>query len=371
MSSPGDLEELVPAWTELYDASEIQDPFAHPAWLRTWAEHFVAPGELRAATVWEGERLVAFAPFYRDVSGIGPARLTRLRLLGAGQDPLTELAQIVILPAVRRRATRTILEFLHGKPDWDWIEVFVPLEEGWLDPDSVPPASGSFVATMYSQACVIVSLPGSPEDLRRQLKRNVTESIRRARNRLERDGHQWAVTELREPGEVDRGLDEVLRLHRARAAHIGRATRYDRLADPRDEAFVREAVGRMAGEQRASVHLLEIGGTAAGGLIVLRAPGSRFLSLSGYDPRWWDYGILNLLTSEVLGAAIRDGDRSVNLSSGPENSKLRWSEEIAVNTLFAVVAGRRRSRLAFELFLHARAAGTVREGSRVARAIQA
>jgi hypothetical protein len=127
----------------------------------------------------------------------------------------------------------------------------------------------------------------------------------------------------------------------------------------------------MAGEQRASVHLLEIGGTAAGGLIALRAPGSRFLSLSGYDPRWWDYGILNLLTSEVLGAAIRDGDRSVNLSSGPENSKLRWSEEIAVNTLFAVVAGRRRSRLAFELFLHARAAGTVREGSRVARAIQA
>jgi CelD/BcsL family acetyltransferase involved in cellulose biosynthesis len=178
------------------------------------------------------------------------------------------------------------------------------------------------------------------------------------------------VAELGEETDIALGLDEVLRLHRARAAWSGRAPRQDRLADRGHEMFVREAVGRMAREGRASVHLLELGGVAVGGLVAVRAPGSTFLSLSGYDPMRWDYGILTLLTSEVLYAAIRDGAHSVNLSSGPENSKLRWSDEIAVHQLFAVVSQRRRSRLAFEAFLHARASGAVRGGNRVARAIQ-
>src|SRR5437588_2509491 len=117
----GQLETLVPAWRELFTASATTNPFAHPAWLKTWAEHFVAPGALRMVAVWERDRLVALAPLYREVAGRGPLGFRRLRLLGAGQEPLTELAQILSLPGQRRRAVRSIVEHLHAAPrDWDW-----------------------------------------------------------------------------------------------------------------------------------------------------------------------------------------------------------------------------------------------------------
>jgi CelD/BcsL family acetyltransferase involved in cellulose biosynthesis len=364
------LERLTPAWTELFRASGTANPFAHPAWLRTWAEHFVDRGDLRVVAVWERDRLVALAPLYRHVSGPGPFALRRLRLLGAGRDPLTELAQVLALPSVRRRAIRAIVAHLHREQrDWDWIEIFVPPDHGWLEPETVPAASGSFVTSLFPHACVIVALPQSWEELQRGLKRNVKESIRRSRNRLERDGHQWAVRELREPGQVAAGLSELLELHRARAAMTGRAPRQDRLADPGDEAFTREAATNMAAEGQASIHLLDVDGAAAGGLLVLHAPGTLFLSLSGNDPRWWEYGILNLLTAEVLKAGIRDGARSVNLSSGPETTKLRWSEQIEVHQLFAIVSGRRRSRMAFAAYVQGRAGREVRAGHRVARAV--
>jgi len=366
----GRLEDLAPAWRELFGASGTTNPFAHPAWLTTWAEHFVEEGSLRLVAVWEREALVALAPFYREAAGAGPAGFRRLRLVGAGQEPLTELAQILALPSRRRRAVRSIVEDLHGQPrDWDWIEIFVGPEHGWLEPESVPAASGSMVMSLFTHACVIVPLPGSWDELRRQLKRNVSESIRRSRNRLERDGHAWSVRELAEPAQVEAGFTELLALHRARAALTGRAPRRDRLADPRHEAFAREAVVRMAGEGLARIHLLDIDGAPAGGLVALHTPETVFLSLSGYDPRWWEYGVLNLLTAEVMRAGIRDGAAAINLSSGPENTKLRWSERIEVHQLFAIVAGARRSRMAFGAFQHARAASQLREGHRVAKAV--
>ena len=56
--------------------------------------------------------------------------------------------------------------------------------------------------------------------------------------------------------------------------------------------------------------------------------------------------------------AIGRGDTSANLSLNPDESKLRWSEQIELHNEFLLVSPRRRARLATSLYLLQRWART-------------
>jgi CelD/BcsL family acetyltransferase involved in cellulose biosynthesis len=249
-----------------------------------------------------------------------------------------------------------ILEHLHSNvPGWDWIELGISPQQAWLEPDIVAPEHGSSVMHFYSDASVEVPLPGTIAELDGQLKRNVTESIRRARNRLARDGREWSVTELTDGPDLDAAFGDLRRLHRARAHMDVRSRHPDRMATPQREAFVREAVSGLAVVGAASIFLMRVDARAAAVVLSLRAHESTFVSISGYDPALWDYGVMTLLTQEVLHSGVARGHSVVDLSLGPDNAKLRWSEHVAIHPYFAVVRRGPRARLAFRAFLHARA----------------
>jgi CelD/BcsL family acetyltransferase involved in cellulose biosynthesis len=356
-ASRADIERLLPEWRELFVAAGTANPFAHPDWVLPWAKHFVPSGAAEIVAVHSGDRLVAVAPFYRVARRFfGVLSASRLRLVGDGRDDLvTELVEVLAMPELRRRALRAVIEHLHDEPGWDWIELAVTPDQGWLEPNMVTPERGSHVMNFYTDSAVVVPLPPSRDELPRHLKRNVKESIRRARNRLARDGHDWDVVELTEGKDLEHGLDELVRMHRLRARMDIRVKHPDRLALGVQEQFVREATHAMARGGRASIFLLCVDGAPAAVQLVLRANDSAYLSISGYEPNWWDFGVMTLLTAEVLGAAAERGEGTVNLSLGPDNAKLRWSERTVLYPYFGIVRGRVRSRWAFRAFLHARA----------------
>jgi hypothetical protein len=60
----------------------------------------------------------------------------------------------------------------------------------------------------------------------------------------------------------------------------------------------------------------------------------------------------------VLQAAIRRSDTSANLSLNPDESKLRWSEQIEQHNEFLLISPRRRARLSTGLYLLQRSART-------------
>jgi len=61
---------------------------------------------------------------------------------------------------------------------------------------------------------------------------------------------------------------------------------------------------------------------------------------------------------QVLQAAIGRGDTSANLSQNPDESKLRWSEQIEQHNEFLLFSPRRRARLSTSLHLLQRSART-------------
>jgi len=370
LTAAGALEALVPAWTSLYHAAATHNPFAHPLWLTTWARHFVAPGDLYVIAVRDkaGE-LVAVAPFYRCRITVGPGTVaTQLHLLGAGQHAiLTELPQILIRPGLARAVLRTLVGYLNERVDeWDWVELALTPEQGWLEPEWLPSngrGQGSFALHKATRPCVVLPLPASWEELRGGLKRNVKESLRRGANSLAREGHTWDVATPETTAELTRAVGTLIGLHGARARLQGTIRHNDYVAHPADQTFLHDVARQMFATGNLQVCLLHVDGVTVAARLLLHGHDATFLSLSGYDPAWAPYNVATTLTAACLRHAVGRGDGVINLSSGPDVAKLRWSEQLELHQVFVVVGPRHRSRIVFALHWHLRAAYHMRRES--------
>jgi CelD/BcsL family acetyltransferase involved in cellulose biosynthesis len=370
-----ELLSLREDWIALLQKAGSANPFLVPEWQLAWIRHFVRPGELQVVTVRHGGELVALAPFYRRRSNLGPAHLvTRLRLVGAGAgDMLTELPQIVTHPAWHRIAMKAIVHHVLERPQHaDWVELSLVPQQGWLEPEWLPqaesPAPRRVAVQAGASATVVMALPSTDEALQAQLRPSLKRSIRRSHNRLERDDVAWRIETLSEPGpRLDRALSQLVTLHKARASLRGRLRHGDSFANPRQAEFLKECAAAMARTGQMRLLNLLVGADTAASVLVLRAQGTAFLSVTGMDPRWWDYGLVTLLHRECLRDAIESGDTQVNFLRGPNYAKLRWAEDLEVHHNFHLVAGRRKSHALYSLYAAYRSVSEfrVRTGRRV------
>jgi CelD/BcsL family acetyltransferase involved in cellulose biosynthesis len=355
-----DLDELLPEWRALYARVGSTNPFANPEWVSLWLKAFVPEGDLRVTTVHKGGELRAVAPLYVvRTRGAHVLPTMRLELPGTGiYSNLPELPEILTSEQGRRSLLQEVVGYLLGIPGWDWVDLSLGPHQGWFEPHWIPlqPAgSGNFAWHKQTRPTVIVPLPPTPEQLFGGLRRNVKESLRRGRNRLARDGHEWQVEHVVESGpELAAAVDEVMRLHLARAQYKGKLRHVDYLTDPLDRSFLHAVMQGMGSVGRAEAHRLRVGSDAVAAMLTLRAADCTYFWVSGFDPAWWDYGPLTLLHGECLRRAIERGDTLANLSVGPAAAKLRWSEKIEYWHDFVLVGTRRRSRVAYAVDAHRR-----------------
>ena len=78
-----------------------------------------------------------------------------------------------------------------------------------------------------------------------------------------------------------------------------------------------------------------------------------------------------MLIFNAAQKAIVDGRRSLNLSSGPNIAKMRWSSTVATHHDFDIVPRRRRSQLLNHAYAHAALARQAAKDWRGPRALRA
>ena len=361
-------EEIQTAWRELYDRSGSCNPYASPDWLIPWARHFVRERELALLAVSRNETLIGVAPWYVDRTG---PLLCRLHLLGSGpRDILTELPQVLTAPDEVRSVMRAVLGHWSQVPGmWDWLELPMLEEQGWFEPEWLTGAASDlgFVQHKLTRPSVVLSLPSDVSALHEGMKRNLRESTHRARNRLDRTGRPWAVTMRAGEDDIRQALAVLAQLHAARADLVGRRHHGDQLALPEQREFLADALGAMAGRDRAEILTLEVEGIPVAAQLVLRAPNATYLGPSGVDPAWWEVSPVTLLQLHAAESAVERGHREFNLSTGPGVAKFRWSERVVQNPEFIVCGPRRRSRAAFTVYRALSAIAGVRHDATVHR----
>jgi hypothetical protein len=130
--SVADAQQLADDWEALFFECKSRNPFVHPTWCLTWAEHFVKDGDLFVVAVRDRGELCCVAPLYRRRVGKGRARLARsLQLIGAVEHVvLTERSQILARGGHDRRAVRRVLEVIQADTAWDWVELALAADQG-------------------------------------------------------------------------------------------------------------------------------------------------------------------------------------------------------------------------------------------------
>ncbi len=229
-------------------------------------------------------------------------------------------------------------------------------------------ASKPFVIHKTSRPSVGFELPADAEALRAGLKRNLRESLRRARNRLNRTDTDWKVEVVSKPEGFAAAIHSLMDLHEARASMAGKIAHADMFANGIDRAFVSDVLMRMVREGNAEALFVEADGRRVAGLMTLLTPDAVYFCFSGVDPKWWSFSAVTLLQWESVSRAVAAGRTYADLSVGIDVAKMRWSESVSTHPEFIVVAGRPRSELAFgAYFLAAAGARAVRERGRFRR----
>lgn len=337
------------AWADLHAESGSTNPFAGPAWSSAWWTHLRSAAdtplllEVRAR-----DRLVGVASFRRQRL---PGGIVRLAPVGSGPPWLgfVEGPTMLTAPDHARDVGRAVVTHLcAAERGWDWAELALDDRTGWLEPEWLP--HPDFGSTLRKVTASVVLDLRPPEAALLTGRRNLKESLRRARNRLDRDfgADGWSVQVTRRGAELPAAIGRLADLHgrRSRSA-VGSRRHADLLAGSRERAYLLDAVRRLASRDHVSVHELVAGGEVLAGQLVLQTATAAYCSLSGLDERAWEYSAVTQLQWSAALAAKAAGRTSFDLSINPNQAKRRWSEHLAYHPEFAVVAPRRRSRAAY------------------------
>ncbi|MGD1053285.1 MAG: GNAT family N-acetyltransferase [Candidatus Dormibacteria bacterium] len=356
---------LEPEWRALLERSRTTNPFLSWEWVSEWGRSFWG-GRVVTVVVEASSGPVAIAPFHEYEGLPAPGlRTPSLELMGPRRRryrQMFELAEALVDPDHAVAALGAVVDVLHAEERWSWIEVGSWGEGAGRWQDAIAGAAARVTGVVEGRRDVLVmDLGQSWEELRGQLRRNLKESIRHAYNAPARDRVRLDYSEHRGVTGLDPILDDLFRLHSARAA-VGRGVAHpDYFADPAVRGFVRRVAHRLATADRLSLGIVAWDGRRVAVRFHMEMHGFLYLYHSGFDPDLWRYSVATLATVEAIKSAIARGLVGVNFSLGVDQAKARWNVRSVpferVQIVRSTAAARRVSAL-YSGVRHARQAGS-------------
>jgi CelD/BcsL family acetyltransferase involved in cellulose biosynthesis len=303
--------ELEADWRNLTATS--QNPFLRWEWVSAWIRSG-GSGRTLTAVVRDGGRPDAIAPLFQNVYGLGFGVAARaLQLFGPRErHHIFEMREVAGAAARDERLLEMIGREALAASGFDWIELAGCQEVGFER------------VRDYDEPVPTMRLPESWDALRGRLRRNLKENIRHSYNSLRREGRKFRVQFAADPESSPPLVEEFLRLHSMRAASEAAVSHGDAFLDPANARFLRVVVPSMMAAGVLRIARLEVDGEVVASRLFMDVNGCRYLYYSGFDPAWWRYGVMTLLTTEIIRDAIDSSVERVNFSPGSDRSKTRW-----------------------------------------------
>jgi CelD/BcsL family acetyltransferase involved in cellulose biosynthesis len=313
----GDAAERWSAgWDCLAEASGR--PYCAPAWMLSWWRH-VAPAEarLRVVLAVDGDELLGVAPFYQDV---GYGGLTRYRTLAGGTgtpvEPLMKPGHEAAVLAVFAES----LPRLDPRPDV-FVYEGVPSTSPWNRLGLAPHRARPWIHVDASAATPVMTLRGrSFDDWFAARSRNFRSQMRRMRRQLDERGATFRLARTHE--EVDEGLRDFVRLHRARWDSRGGS----RALRPGVEQMLRDASRRLLAQDRLRLWSIDVDGRTISSHLFVGAGGHLSYWLGGFDDAWAPQKPAMQTLFAAVEHAWAAGDEVVDFGYGGQPYKYRFAD---------------------------------------------
>ena len=356
LAGPEALAGIAAEWDLLDRQTSPRTPFTSPAWTIAWWKHFSRSRQMLFHDEFfchvvrdDGGRLVAVAPLMRtSAPGIGPPMLHMVQFFGA-DAALTEIRGPICRPEDQAPVVEALVEhFLAHPSEWDvfrWAGLRHP-----LDAYSAPSLPCVF-APRGDQPDYVVELPGSWEEMWLRVSSNMRKNLRKAYEFLERDGVAFTLRVTQRPDDVAAALTRFLKLHAARAEAANMIFHPKKFEQPHARAFFSDYLRGLAERGELRIFELEIDGAAVASRIAFLLGSDLYLYFTGYDPTWKTYSVMTVLMTEIFKWAFAHAVERINLSTGRDQSKLRWKPREVLFRDAVQVSPTMRARAAFRVFL--------------------
>jgi CelD/BcsL family acetyltransferase involved in cellulose biosynthesis len=348
-----ELDQYKAEWEALDEQQFPRTPFTSPLWMTLWWKHFRRQGikfrdscYLHIVQDAEG-RLVAVVPLMRSwFPGMAP--LVRV-IQFFGNDPaVTELRGVICRREDQDDVIRTLTSyFLARQHEWEifrWNGLHRSASEYAFLTDGCEFIERRLVPDY------VVELPKSWDLLNARVSSNMRKNLRKTYEFLDRDGFRFELNVVQRREDIAAAVDRFLMLHVARSDTPDMIYHPKRFANQRERAFLLEYLGRMADRGQLRIFELEINGEVVASRIAFLLGSELYMYFSGYNPSWRKYGVMTLLVSEIIKWAINHGLRWVNLSTGNDQSKLRWKPSEIIYSDCMQVSPTLRGKLTFRGF---------------------
>jgi CelD/BcsL family acetyltransferase involved in cellulose biosynthesis len=364
---PEALGGIVAEWELLDRETSPRTPYSSPAWIIPWWKHFSRCRQILFhdesfchVVRSDGGRLVAVAPLMRSsFPGVGRPVLRMVQFFGA--DPaLTEMRGVICRPDDEVAVVEALVEhFLARRAEWDvfrWA--------GLRQPAFVYDAFRSPFAFVAQDDVpnFVVDLPKSWEDLRLKVSSNMRKNLRKPYKYLKRDGFAIAVRVTERPDGVAAAWERFLALHAARAEAADMIIHSNKFVQPRARTFFADYLHGSADRGALRIFELEVDGTVVASRVAFLIGSDLYLHVAGYDPAWKTYSVMTVLMAEMFKWALAHGVERVNLSTGHDQSKVRWKPREVLFHTAVQVSPTLRARMTFGVFRAYETYGRLREG---------
>jgi len=305
---------LAPAWDELAVSQSL--PLCSPGWMLAWWEHMAPSGaELRVVLVGDREQPVALAPWFADRGEHGRVDL---RFLGAESS---DRVDILCRPGCEREAREGLLQAIgemRPRPDLIAFEAVPARSQSTRLLAGANPRLSRYRNSVLPAPSV--ALPaGPPEAWLAGRSSNFRSQMRRMRRRLEQRGGQ--VRQIVDPGELERTIDTLLRLHLARWEDRAPSG----LARSGMKGLLLQAASTL-GPDRLRLWTAEIDGEPISVQLFHAAGGQIKYWNGGWMEEHADLKPTMLTILAALEDGIARGEQSLDLGAGMHPYKLRFAD---------------------------------------------
>ena len=366
LTSTSELAALRGPWRLL--AGDV--PFRSWEWLAAWWEQYgQARGvELYTLACFEGETLVAIAPWYRQRTPLGRV----VRALGDG-EVCSDYLGIPCVPGREREVAEAVATYLtsaSAATGWDLLRLEA------LDADDATitalaaslGAGGHATAERPGPSCWRIVLPldaaeaAAPAgplaaaEVRRRwdaylntLSRSHRSQTRRCERRCQTLPAELHV--VHSTGELSAAFDILVALHQRRRSQLSDPGLF---ASPRMQAFHRDAAERLLATGRLWLAWLEVDGRPVAAQYGAHSADTLYLYQSGVDPAALDLEPGRMMLVMTMHHALGRGIRCIDLLRGDESYKGHF-RAVAHPSRDLLIAHRHLSgRLGYQALTHGR-----------------
>jgi CelD/BcsL family acetyltransferase involved in cellulose biosynthesis len=304
-------------------------PFATNNWLELWWQNYreqraLVRDEFYLHVLRDGQgKLIALAPLaLTERPSVGPLRTRGFAFLGSDKN-ITELRGLICAPEHEAAAARALVEHLYERRNtWDWFAWHGVTSGGEAHRylSGLPKFEWRREVIGYQ-----LELPDNWEEFRTTRSRNIKESLRKCYNSLKRDGHSFTFQTAEDAGELKLALERFFDLHarRSQATDLPDHANYFQAAPAKN--LLRGLAAKPEQLPGLRVFELKIGAQVVASRVAFVLGDELYLYFSGYEPDWSRYSVMTTTVAESIKWAIARKMRIVNLSTGTDVSKTRWS----------------------------------------------